>query len=118
MMTDFVQIIDRFGLGVVMALAFLWSVHYMLTVALPRMIVEQTTQLKSQQDVFVSTLAALEQRWDAREERRDRESEKICAQMSAIAAQVSDLIRVIKGSDDLVILTKREPDKLTSKESR
>ena len=108
MMTDFVQIIDRFGLGVVMALAFLWSVHYMLTVTLPRMIVEQTTQLKSQQDVFVSTLAALEQRWDAREERRDRESEKICAQMAGLAAQVSDLIRTIKGTDDLMILHKRD----------
>lgn len=115
---DVLQVLDKFGLGVVMALAFLWSVHYMLTVTLPRMIVEQTTQLKSQQDVFVSTLANLERRWDAREERRDKENEKICAQMSAIAAQVSDLIRVIKGTDDLMILTKREPDKLTSKESR
>ena len=115
---DVLQVIDKFGLGVVMALGFLWAVHYTLTVTLPRMLAEQTAQLKSQQDIFVSTLANLERRWDAREERRDKENEKICAQMSAIAAQVSDLIRVIKGTDDLMILTKREPDKLTSKESR
>ncbi len=97
---DLIQVIDRFGLGVVMALAFLWSVHYMLTVTLPRMIVEQTVQLKSQQDVFVSTLNNLEKRWDAREERRDRENERICAQMSALAEQVGDLIRAINGGHD------------------
>lgn len=118
-MTDIVQIIDRFGLGVVMALAFLWSVHYMLTVTLPRMIVEQTVQLKSQQDVFVSTLNNLEKRWDAREERRDRENERICAQMSVLAEQVSDLIRAISdGHESVKTHIWKDPSKTTSKEPK